>query len=73
MARKLMGPTAYYVRRKATHCKSGETSLTSFGPFRTYKEAQAKQREDEEALGKPEYEYDYHIEPVSTALLSNLR
>jgi hypothetical protein len=70
MTRKLMGPTVYYLRRKATHCRSGESSLTSFGPFRTYKDAQAKQREDQEALGDPAYEYDYHIDPVSTALLS---
>ncbi len=68
--RKLMGPVVFYVRRQAKHCRSGETSVTSFGPFRTYKEAQAKQWEDEEAPGEPEYEYEYRIEAVPTPLFS---
>lgn len=54
--------TAFYVRRKARHCKSGETSFSSLGPFPTYEEAQAKQREDEAARGESEYEYCYRIE-----------
>jgi hypothetical protein len=37
---------------------------------RTYKEAQAKQWEDEEAPGEPEYEYEYRIETVPTPLFS---
>jgi len=60
----------FYVRRQAKHCRSGETSVTSFGPFRTYKEAQAKQWEDEEATGEPEYEYGYRIEALPTPLFS---
>jgi len=52
---------AFYVRRKATHSRSGETSFSSLGPFPTYEEAQAKQREDEAARVEPEYEYEYRI------------
>jgi len=58
---------AFYVRRKATHCRSGETSFSSFGPFPTYQEAEAKQREEEAAHGESEYEYCYRIERVATA------
>ncbi len=56
----------FYVRRKATHRRSGETSFSSLGPFLTYEEAQARQREDEAARDESEYEYDYRIERVST-------
>ncbi len=56
-----MNSMAFYVRRKAKHCSSGETSFSSFGPFPTYEEALAKQREDEEARGEPEFEYYYRI------------
>jgi len=56
-----MNSMAFYVRRKDTHRKSGETSFCSIGPFRTYEEAQARQREDEQARGEPEYEYHYRI------------
>ncbi len=62
-----MGVVAFYVRRKARHCRSGETSFSNLGPFTTYEEALAKQREDEEARGELEYEYHYRIECVSTA------
>jgi hypothetical protein len=67
MGRDLAGPVAFYVRRKAMHRRSGETSFSSLGPFPTYEEAQAKQREDEAAGGESEYEYCYRIERVSTA------
>jgi len=69
--KKTMGAAAYFVRRTATHCKAGEKSERSFGPFRTYKEAQAKLDEDQEAAapGTPQYEYDYRIEVVPTELL----
>jgi len=56
-----LNSVAFYVRRKATHCSSGETSFASFGPFGTHEEARAKQREDEAACGKSEYKYDYRI------------
>ena len=61
MGRDLAESGAFYVRRKATHNRSGETSFSSLGPFPTYEEAQAKQREDEAARVEPEYEYEYRI------------
>ena len=64
MGRDLAESGAFYVRRKATHCRSGETSFSSFGPFLTYEEAQARQREEEETRGESEYEYCYRIERV---------
>jgi hypothetical protein len=62
-----MKPTeavVFYVRRKATHRETGETSLTSFGPFVIYEDAQMVQQQDEGAPREPGYEYEYSIETV---------
>ena len=61
-----VGPVSYYVRRTATHCASGETSIKSFGPFATFQQAEAFEREDGKARGEQGYDYGYRIDPVPT-------
>ena|SRR5436309_12416088 len=58
------GAVVFFIRRKATHCETGETSL---GPFVILDDAQALQRQYENALRDPKYEYEYSIEEVPTA------
>ena len=63
---KRMGPVAYYLYRDAKSYQAGKPALhTKFGPYASMKEAEAK-REEEEAGGRPGYEYHYRIavEPI---------
>lgn len=63
--KKPWGPVVYYVVRTATHIQTGDKSVSRYGPYRTHGDAEAKLREDEEAMpvGIPQYEYEYKIEP----------
>ena len=61
-----MGPVAYYLYRDAKSSQAGKPSLhTKLGPYASMKEAEAKS-EEEEAVGRPGYEYHYRIavEPI---------
>src|SRR5713101_3457823 len=61
-----MGPVAYYLYRDAKSYQAGKPPLhTKLGPYASMKEAEAK-REEEEAGGRPGYEYHYRIavEPI---------
>ena len=54
----------YRIVRTATHVRTGEKSVTPYGAYLTYAEADRKLREDEEAMGDPEYGYEYKIVPA---------
>jgi hypothetical protein len=54
----------YRIVRTATHVRTGEKSVTPYGAYVTFSEADRKMREDEEAMGEPEYEYEYKIVPA---------
>ena len=63
---KRIGPVAYYLYRDAKSYQAGKLPLhTKLGPYASMKEAEAK-REEEEAGGRPGYEYHYRIavEPI---------
>jgi hypothetical protein len=51
--RRLFGSVTYYVRRTATHCRTGEETKYRFGSFRTHRDADQKVLEDEEAVRDP--------------------
>jgi len=61
-----VGVVSYYVRRTATHCVSGETSVKTLGPYATFQQAEAFERVDDEAPGEQGYDYEYRIDPVPT-------
>jgi hypothetical protein len=60
----------YRVVRTATHIKTGKKQVSRFGAYRSYAEAHKRLDEDEEAMpmGIPEYDYEYKIEKIATAL-----
>jgi hypothetical protein len=60
--KKLMGPVAYYLDAEGT-CTGKPTLRNTFGPFRTMQEAEMKKLEQDNAVGQPGYEYEYHIRP----------
>ena len=68
--KKLFGAAAFRLIRTRTHCRTGETSETVLGTFRTNAEAEQNRRQDEEAWSEPEYEFQYRIEVIPTVLLS---
>jgi hypothetical protein len=72
MRRHKIRAVSYYVRRTATHRVSGETSVESYGPFATFKQAAAFEREDDLPHGDLEHYYEYRIDPVPTGTLRSL-
>jgi len=70
MTKKLMGSVAYWVVCTTEHIQSGKKSVMRLGPYRTRREAEMKKLEEEEARGRPGYEYIYSIDAAPTALTS---
>jgi hypothetical protein len=66
MTKKMMGVVGFWLVRTAEHIQTGEKVVHRFGPYRTNEEAEMKKLEDDEAVGKPGYEYTYRIETAPT-------
>jgi hypothetical protein len=60
---KTWGPVVYYVRVTITDNRTGAVRHQRLGPFQSFKDAEMKKIEQEEARGEPGCEYDYEISP----------
>jgi hypothetical protein len=72
MRRHKIRAISYYVRCTATHRLSGETSVKSYGPFATFQQAAAFEREDDLPHGNLEYFYEYRIDTLPTGTQHSL-